>query len=248
MIKKINNIYQGKKENIEFYFSTKNGGISTGDYESLNLSFTVGDLHENVIENRKLFASMIDKDLDNFIYMNQTHSKNKYLVSKKDCGVGVYDISPLDETDCLYTFEKDLVLCAFFADCTPIYFWNKKHNLIGIVHAGWQGTVKEITYHVLSEIIEEYELDAKDFEIVMGPSIFNMEAKEDIFSLVPSEYFTQCCTQTTFDVRLCNTLQLHKLGIDKITYMDLDTYTNEEFFSFRRKNISGRMNGCITQS
>lgn len=248
MITKTNNLYHGKKENIDFYFSTIFDGVSTGPYKSLNLSFTVGDDPQNVIKNREIYAQKMSKDLKDFVYMNQTHSANKYEVTTKDKGIGVYELSTLEDTDCLYTFEKGIVLCAFFADCTPLFFWNKKANLVGIIHAGWQGTAKEITYKVLNEIIEEHNLDPKDFEVVMGPSIFNMEAKEDIFVQVPTFYQEKCCTTTTFDVRLCNVMQLEKLNINNITYMDIDTYTNDEFFSFRRENISGRMNGSITQS
>lgn len=247
MITKENNIYKGVSDNVEFYFSTKYDGVSTGSYESLNLSFTVGDIASNVVKNRQIYAEKMNKDLNNFVYMGQTHSNNKYLVTNNDIGNGVYELGTINDTDCLYTFDKGIVLSAFFADCTPLFFYNKKANLVGIIHAGWQGTVIEIAYKVLSEVISEYNLNANDFEVVMGPSIFNMEAKEDIFKQVPAEYKI-CCTSTTFDVRLCNTMQINKAGITNITYMGLDTYTSEEFFSFRQENKSGRMNGSITQS
>lgn len=247
MINKVNNIYKGISDNVEFYFSTKYDGVSTGSYSSLNLSFTVGDDAKNVVTNREIYANKMDKDLNNFVYMGQTHSNNKYLVTANDKGNGVYGLGSINDVDCLYTFEKGIILSAFFADCTPLFFFNKKANLVGIIHAGWQGTVIEIAYKVLNQIISEHNLDAKDFSVVMGPSIFNMEAKEDIFKQVPSEY-SGCCTSTTFDVRKCNTMQLNKVGISNIIYMDLDTYTNEEFFSFRQENKSGRMNGSITQS
>lgn len=247
MIKKINNLYIGNDNNVEFFFSTKFGGVSKAPYESLNLSFTVGDNTEDVITNRQIYAKKMNKDLNNFIYMNQTHSNVKREVYTTDIGNGVYASSTFEPCDCIYTFDKNIVLTGFYADCTPIYFWNQKANLIGIIHAGWQGTVIDVTYKVLNEIIKENSLNPSDFKVVIGPSIFNMEAKDDIFNQVSSEY-KMCCTSTTFDVRKCNYMQLEKLGITNITYMDIDTYTNEEFFSFRQQNISGRMNGSITQS
>ena len=55
----------------------------------------------------------------------------------------------IPDTDALYTYEPNLVLCSFTADCVPVIFYNEVNGLIGVIHSGWQGTVKEITSEAL---------------------------------------------------------------------------------------------------
>ena len=32
----------------------------------------------------------------------------------------------------------------FFADCIPLYFYDKEKQVIGLAHSGWRGTCKKM--------------------------------------------------------------------------------------------------------
>ena len=71
-------------DEVEAYTTTKIGGISKGIHASLNLSYSVGDEYENVLENRKILANYLHTDLDHMIALNQTHSTNIIEIKKED--------------------------------------------------------------------------------------------------------------------------------------------------------------------
>ncbi len=249
------------QEGINIYFSSKNDGVSTKEFASNNQALHVGDIDENVIANRRKHASKINRDLEQFIYTNQTHSDNTIQVTKADAGSGIFTTeTAFADTDGLYTFENDIVLNAFVADCTPVYFFNSKANLIGVIHAGWQGTVKSIVYKALTNICKEHDLNPSDFKVVIGPSIEmrNFEVGQDVIDLIDQmDYLDYKSTYESIgngkykaNVKRLNYLQAKAAGVktENIYITDLDTYSNDNLFSFRQNNKTGRMCASIYQT
>lgn len=70
-------------------FSTRQGGVSVGRLESMNLGFNRGDLDENVLKNHKIFAKAVGFPYENIVTTNQTHTTNVRVVTKEDCGKGI---------------------------------------------------------------------------------------------------------------------------------------------------------------
>ena len=77
---------------VDVYFTTNIGGVSKGQYQSNNFSYTVGDDNKDVYLNRKNFAQSINVDLNDFVFISQTHSTNIYKVSNSDKGKGTTDV------------------------------------------------------------------------------------------------------------------------------------------------------------
>ena len=65
-------------------FSTRQGGVSVGCLESMNLGFNRGDLDENVLKNHKIFAKAVGFPYENIVTTNQTHTTNVRVVTKED--------------------------------------------------------------------------------------------------------------------------------------------------------------------
>ena len=63
-------------------FSTRQGGVSVGCLESMNLGFDRGDLDENVLKNHKIFAKAVGFPYENIVTTNQTHTTNVRVVTK----------------------------------------------------------------------------------------------------------------------------------------------------------------------
>ncbi len=68
---------------IEHCFTTRLGGISTGMFDSLNLSFTRGDDEKKVLENYKRVAEAIGAEAGQIVTTDQTHTTNVLRVGKK---------------------------------------------------------------------------------------------------------------------------------------------------------------------
>lgn len=237
-------------------FTTRYGGVSTGPYTSFNQGFHVGDESDSVLKNRQILADRVGLPLSRFVFAAQCHSDNFYKVTNEDLGKGTFDFeSGIENCDALYTFEKNVVLGAFYADCTPVYFKSEKDHLIGVIHAGWQGTAKEITEKTLKHILTVENVPIENIQLYIGPSIkadvFQVQA--DLLDHFSKEKYGSCMASkdemTYFDVPKANLIQLQNLGFDtkQIAVSPQCTYKEEAFFSFRRDNVTGRMAAFIFQ-
>lgn len=259
-----NDIYSFKEfeqMGIKINFSTRHNGYSTGAYSSNNLALHVGDEASNVLKNREQYAKKIGTTLTNSVYTMQTHSANVHLVDHDNRANGATTIdSAIADCDGLYTFSNDLTLNAFVADCTPVYFINPTVNLVGVIHAGWQGTVKSIVYQALSSICQKHQLNPSDFHVVIGPSIEmdHFEVGQDVIDLIndldyidyQSTYEQISATKYHANVKKINYLQAIAAGVkaENIYVTNLDTFSNDDFFSYRQNNQTGRMCASIYQT
>ncbi|WOO89689.1 peptidoglycan editing factor PgeF [Mollicutes bacterium LVI A0078] len=239
-------VYDYQNEDYKIVFTNIDGG---------NMAYQA--FGDNVLENRKAVASKINRKLDDFIFAKQCHSSDIAEVKSSDKGRGVYSFEDgIEDVDCLYTFDSDVVLCAFYADCTPVYIMSKKHNLSCMIHAGWQGTVKAIVYKAI-EHFKTLGIEPSDLEVVIGPSISfeNFEVESDVIELINKLDMIEtnlCYTQINdikykADVKLINKLQAVASGVPEtnIYTSQICTVEDENLFSFRQNNQTGRMIACI---
>lgn len=157
--------------NIRHIFTTKEGGVSKGDFATMNISFTRGDDREAVLENYRRIASIFEVGLEDIVCSHQTHTTNVRRVTKEDGGKGVVYDRDYEDVDGLITNEKNLVLCTMFADCVPLYFVDTKNEAIGLSHSGWKGTAMQMGKKTLERMAEEFGTEPKDVYAVIGPSI-----------------------------------------------------------------------------
>lgn len=156
---------------VRHFFTTRLGGVSHGDQESLNLSFNQGNEPEAVAENFRRVAKALGVSCDDIICSMQTHTTNVEKVGQKQAGRGV--TKPLDVTDIdgMVTNEPGVVLATFYADCVPLYFVDPVKKCIGLSHSGWRGTVGRIGNVTIQKMVEEYGSNPSDILVAVGPSI-----------------------------------------------------------------------------
>ena len=177
---------------IEHCFTTRLGGISTGMFDSLNLSFTRGDDEEKVLENYKRVAEAIGAEAGQIVTTDQTHTTNVLRVGKKQCGIGVTRKRPYTDVDGLITNEPNVVLATFYADCVPLYFVDPVHRAIGLSHSGWRGTVNRMGKETLIAMNREFGTEAHDVIAAIGPSICQdcYEISQDVAECFVDEFAT----------------------------------------------------------
>ncbi|HVI41646.1 MAG TPA: peptidoglycan editing factor PgeF, partial [Anaerovoracaceae bacterium] len=217
-----------------------------------NMALHACENTENIIENRKKLAAFLNCGLDDFVCAWQSHSSNFHKVTLADrgCGSDTMDTA-IPDTDALYTYEPNLLLCCFAADCVPLILYNEATGLIGVIHSGWQGTIKEITTKVLKHLIQVEHCSPGDLNVFIGPAISQekFEVDQDVYDrfkvLGYADEFIYYNDQTRkyhIDNQLVVKRQCELQGIpaDHIAIDRTCTYTSPDGFSNRRDKNSGR--------
>lgn len=126
---------------VKHLFTTRTGGVSSGIYATMNLSFSRGDDPLNVMENYRRIGEVLETDPEHMVASRQTHTTNIHAVTEKDCGNGIGRASSYEDIDGLVTDVPGIALVTYYADCVPLYFVDPVHRAIGLAHSGWRGTV-----------------------------------------------------------------------------------------------------------
>lgn len=153
-------------------FTTRWGGVSKEPYNTLNMGLHVGDMAEDVVENREIFAEQIGFSIDDLICAQQVHGSNIVIVDGSHRGLGSRDYNTaISETDAIITNKSGLALLTNYADCVPLYFFDPVKRVIALAHAGWKGTVAAIGVKTIKKMEEQFDSLAKNILVAIGPSI-----------------------------------------------------------------------------
>lgn len=175
---------------VQHGFSTRSGGVSEGEFTSMNLSFMRGDKEENVQENFNRMARAIGRNKEELICSKQTHTANVKIVDKSFAGNGIIHVNVLEDIDGLVTKDPEVCLFTSYADCVPLYFVDPVKNVIGLSHSGWRGTVGRIGKETIRVMVEEMGCDVSDIVCGIGPSICQScyEVSEDVMDEFRNEF------------------------------------------------------------
>ena len=158
-------------ECIDHLFTTRAGGVSSGHLASMNFSIRMGDKSEKVSENFRRISEVLQCDMKDMVGTVQTHTTNIRKVTREDGGKGILFEQDYQDIDGLITREKGITLCAYTADCVPIFFVDPVKEVIGIAHSGWRGTAMNMAGKMVEAMQGEYGTDPKDLIAGIGPSI-----------------------------------------------------------------------------
>lgn len=242
--------------NIFCFSTTRQGGVSKGNYASLNCTPYTGDDAQCVQCNQQLLCSSMPQAPKELIIPFQTHSTNTLVIDD-----GYLNASPqqrnamLQDVDALITKEPNCCICVSTADCIPIMIYDSKRQAVAAIHAGWRGTVNRITSLALRKMQQMYGTDAKDIIACIGPSISMsaFEVGEEVYETFREKGFvmhhiSQWKPETHkhhIDLWRANRMELTEMGVpeQQIETSGVCTYTkHNDYFSARRLGIrSGRI-------
>ena len=123
-------------------FTTRYGGVSEGDFASLNLGSNRGDEQANVEENFRRVAALMGAGGNDCVVTRQVHGNEVRVASSADRHV-LGTRTPYD-ADGLVTAERGLPIMCFVADCVPALLCDARHGVIAAVHCGWKSSVQDI--------------------------------------------------------------------------------------------------------
>lgn len=229
-------------------------GFSSGPYSAGNMAFYVGDDAENVQRNRENLAAMIDCPLSNWVIPKITHSTNFRRITAADKGRGAYsDDNAINDCDALYTFEKNILLGVFHADCTPMIISDPISGLVGVIHAGWPSTSAGSVTRLVNHLKHNERIDMAHCQVIIGPAIgmSDFEVGDIVRHALDAsglDYlpFIHQKNETHFylDLAGLNAYQFECAGIPtrNITRTAVNITRNPtEYYSYRRDNgVTGR--------
>ena len=240
---------------IRHAISTKLRGKSQLFGENLNISFNVQDCATAVYKNRQKIAAAIGINPADIVATRQVHGTNICRVDERHLGRGSTDLaSALANTDALITNKTNLPLLLFVADCVPLIIYDPVQKAIGVVHAGWRGTVQRIAAKTVVKMQKEFGTSPQSCLAFIGPSIGPCcyEVDKVVAEAVRKQFvFAEQVLQSTsqdhwlFDLWQANKLQLQEIGLlsENIIVSAVCTVENKDlFFSHRaEKGMTGRM-------
>jgi YfiH family protein len=123
-------------------FSTRQGGVSEGDFDSLNLGILTEDEPERVVENRRRLSAAAGADPETATMAWQVHGARVFEAD----GRGI--VTPgtdFEQGDGIWTERPGRALGLLAADCFPVVLArrNGKPRLV-VLHVGWRGLVDGI--------------------------------------------------------------------------------------------------------
>ncbi|MFO1173521.1 MAG: peptidoglycan editing factor PgeF [Hyphomicrobiaceae bacterium] len=217
-------------------FFTRNGGVSSGLYGSLNCGPGSSDAPQNVQANRARVADALGAASDRLLTVWQVHSPDAVIVDGPWTG-------ERPKADALVTATPGLAIGVLTADCTPILFADPQARVIGAAHAGWRGAlagVIERTVEAMAQLGARRERIAATIGPTIGPESYEIGPEfEREFTAAGAGhaafFHTTASGRRHFDLpRFCRA-RLEALGIGRVEDLELDTYAGESrFFSYRR--------------
>ena len=238
-------------------FSTRLGGVSRGDWATMNFSFTRGDDPEAVRENYRRMAAALGVDVNRMVLSHQTHTTNVRRVTEEDAGKGVVRDRDYTDVDGLITNVPGITLVTFYADCVPLYFVDPVRRAIGLSHSGWRGTVNRMGRVTVEAMGKAFGSDPKDIVACIGPSICRdcyevgpevAEAFENAFEPAKHSEILEEKPDGKFllDLWRANAIVMEEAGIlpERIHMTDICTHCNPELLYSHRRTGERRGNLC----
>ncbi len=169
------------------------------------------------------------------IQPNQIHSDNVLWID---------DLKKFEhknfDADGIVTNLKNCYLSIKTADCIPIFLFDPVKEIIGAVHAGREG----IRLNVIGKAINLMKSKGscfKDIQVAIGPAI--SVSYYPVKPLIHKQFINDTgIEQYPFKLNLRKVLyfQLKAYGIKNTIDVNICTWKNDNFFSYRRENTSER--------
>lgn len=158
---------------------TRLGGASKAPYDESNFRIDSGDDLSAVRETYRRAGESVGFDPGRLVAGKQVHEDTVKVVTTEDAGL-FWRARPA--CDAFVTDVPNIPLGVFGADCQPILFVEPNRRVIGVAHAGWRGTVKNIAGKTVSVMCREYGCDAGEIRVFIAPHIHDCcyQVSEDV--------------------------------------------------------------------
>jgi polyphenol oxidase len=218
-------------------FFTRDGGVSDGVYGSLNGGLGSGDDPAHVRENRRRMAEQIGVSPEHLVNVHQVHSPDAVVAT------GPWQSPSRPKADAIVTRAEGLAIGVTTADCGPVLLVDPNARVIGAAHAGWKGALTWILESTI-DAMEKLGAERSDTVAAIGPLIRQPSyevGSEFVVRFIEADadnamFFLPAARDghSMFDLGGFIRMRLENAGILMIDDLDVDTYADERFYSYRR--------------
>ncbi len=235
----------GDIASISHGFFGKHGGVSTGQYTSLNTGYGSDDKPDDITENRKRVANTLGANPSHLLSVHQHHSTDVKIVTTPD---NIWDNQNPPKADAIVTSIAGIACSALAADCAPVLFVDPKVRIIGAAHAGWRGALGGITDETIKAMLS---LGAKRENIcaAIGPCISqkHFEVGPEFVDLFMTEHSSAVSLfvegknyRSHFDIKTYLVRKLLRAGITQAEAFPACSYGQQtDYFSYRYNSHNG---------
>jgi len=234
-------LFNSLEHRVTHAIITRQGGVSPEPWESLNVGGTVGDDPVRVEENRRRAFQALDRDPETRYDVWQVHGVDVAVARKSRPAK-----PPYHQADAVITDQPDVTLFMRFADCVPVLLFDPVRQVVGLVHAGWMGTVKAIVISAVQAMQANFGSCPDDLLAGIGPSIGpdHYEVGLDVTNSVRKTFKAQSAAlllerndHTHLDLWQANRLLLEKAGVHQVEVAGLCTACHvRDFYSHRAEH------------
>ncbi|MCU5773115.1 purine nucleoside phosphorylase YfiH [Erwiniaceae bacterium BAC15a-03b] len=227
--------------NVRACSTTRAGGVSLAPWDALNLGTHVGDDQATVQANRERLITLADLPAMP-VWLEQVHGTDVLRLN----GAAPDDL----RADAAWTDRAGVVCVAMTADCLPVLFCSQDGKQVAAAHAGWRG----LHAGVLEATLASFSCPAGEIHAWLGPAIgpAAFEVGCEVFDAFVADNpqaaaaFKPVGAKYFADIWLLARLRLEAQGVLSISGGGLCTVTQaEQFFSFRRDGVTGRLASLI---
>lgn len=230
---------------------TRHGGVSPEPWNALNVGGTVGDESERVRQNRLLSFKTLECNPESIFDVWQVHSADVVFAESP---------RPVNEeyrkADIILTDRPEVTLFMRFADCVPILFHDPRNEVVGVAHAGWMGTLRDVATATVTAMQRKYGSKPADIIACIGPSIGpdHYEVGEDVIQQVREKFgddgdlvLQPHNERIHFDLWRANRYLLERAGVEQIELAGICTacYTDDWYSHRAEKGRTGRFGVLI---
>ncbi|MCK4838059.1 MAG: laccase domain-containing protein [Desulfobulbaceae bacterium] len=216
-------------------FSNRSGGVSSGAFASLNVSFGVGDGRDAVHENRARLKRALG--FKTMVSARQVHG-NKVLVIDRDQDQDL----EVDGYDALIT-DRPIALLIQQADCQAVILHDPVKQVVGAAHVGWRGSVLGSIGATVRAMADNFASDPADLRAAISPSLGPCCAEFVNYRRELPEWLHDFQVQPNyFDFWAISRAQLQGAGLlpVNINTAGICTCCSSDHFSYRRSRVTGR--------
>ncbi|MBR5489154.1 MAG: peptidoglycan editing factor PgeF [Firmicutes bacterium] len=171
-------------------FTTRHGGVSTGEKTSLNFGKGPDETWDNILENYRILGAALSEEAEqpglvnreHMVRTDQTHTANVLTVTEEHLSMGILRPREYTDIDGLITNKRGITLITSHADCNALFFYDSKQQAIGLAHSGWKGTLQEIGAQIIRQMSTDFDTQPEDIIVGIGPALCQtcFEVDEDV--------------------------------------------------------------------
>ncbi len=224
-------------------FFTREGGVSEGEFASLNCGYSTGDDAGRVEANRARALQRLGMASSSLCTVRQVHGAA--VVRTR----AAQPQRPSVAADALVTDRPHVTLGVLSADCAPVLFADPQAGVIGAAHAGWRGALAGVIEATVEAMVGLGAARARMIAAVgpciaqssyeVGPELLTRFTAEDPTC---ADLFAPSADsdRLLFELKGYVQRRLARAGIAQSTALPDDTHADPaRFFSARRARQAG---------